>query len=338
MRWTILLVGLLALLPRFCCARTWRVPSECPTIPAGLDSAAYGDTVLVGPGSYTVTYGSQIYVPAGRVLMSEAGPEATLIEICDISTGIHVYQKEAVRVSGFGIRYDPDCEPPMGWTYGVHCFDCTDVIVEDCIIEDVSYGICFEGTSQEWWRPLFRDNIIENCTRGVACLYVYDPGRPFFKDNTITDCYYGADIEDSSPLFEGNHITYCDNGMYYMGHCGGNCDRNVIAHNEECGVYVWCDPPLAAPWFNGGLEKAEANDIYDNGTWDIWYLHTGDDALIGARYNYWGGGCPDFGAKIHGRVVYSPWVNSTHTVSLNEEDCPGAVEASTWGSIKATFR
>ena len=33
-------------------ATTWRVPSEHPTICGSVDSAAYGDTVLVEPGTY----------------------------------------------------------------------------------------------------------------------------------------------------------------------------------------------------------------------------------------------------------------------------------------------
>jgi hypothetical protein len=32
------------------------------------------------------------------------------------------------------------------------------------------------------------------------------------------------------------------------------------------------------------------------------------------------------------------WLDSTHTVVLNEDDCPGVGEPATWGMIKALFK
>jgi hypothetical protein len=112
----------------------------------------------------------------------------------------------------------------------------------------------------------------------------------------------------------------------------------VIAHNQGDGVVICSDPPLASPDFNGSWLPEEANDIYDNGGWDIWYEHSGDWALVMAIYNYWGSNCPNFAAKIHGRVDYSPWMDSTHTEVLTESNCPDAAESSTWGAIKSMYR
>jgi len=257
-----------------------------------------------------------------------------------VCPGIQLGNCEGARVSGFSIRLliNDSCGPPMCLTYGVRCYDCTDIAVEDCAFEDVSYGIGVIGNSDEVLMPVFRDNIMSNCSMGVGCFDVYGHHRPLFEGNQITDCFYGAEIRNSAPRFDNNEITYCHDGMYYYGHCGGDCIRNLIAHNEECGVYIQSDPPSAAPSFNGGAWPDEANDIFDNGTWDIWYAHSGPDALVMALFNYWGADCPDFSSKIYGRAKYGAWVDSTHTVILTEDDCPDATEPSTWGAIKAMYR
>jgi len=63
-------------------ARTWYVTvagtGDAPTIHAALDSAVAGDSVLVGPGTYTVD--TTTVIPPSVVLISETGPTDTIIE------------------------------------------------------------------------------------------------------------------------------------------------------------------------------------------------------------------------------------------------------------------
>jgi hypothetical protein len=323
-------------------ARTWHVPAECPTIHAGLDSASYGDTVLVAPGTYLKTEDPETWMHArsGVCLTSEGGPEVTIIEFCNSTPGIGFSNCEGARVSGFTVRFGsgPDCEHPAAPTEGIYFSNCTDAIVEDCVIENIDYGISVWGRSEEWWKPAVRNSIIRNCGTGILCVDTIDPGRPFFQGNIITQCGWGVWVEDGSPNFDGNEISYCTyKGMLYNGYCGGNCVRNTIAHNEGYGVYVYGDPPLAVPDFNGGWELQYANDFYDNGGYDLRYDHSAGQAFLLAPYNWWGGDCPDFSSKVHGEVIYDPWTNSNHTKVLNDDDCPGATEPSTWGSIKGMF-
>jgi len=65
---------------------TWRVPSEHPTICGAVDSASYGDTVLVAPGTYCRekdidTYYGWVWIRMhdGITLMSEAGRDVTVL-------------------------------------------------------------------------------------------------------------------------------------------------------------------------------------------------------------------------------------------------------------------
>ncbi|MFH1312115.1 MAG: right-handed parallel beta-helix repeat-containing protein [Candidatus Eisenbacteria bacterium] len=329
-------------------ARSWYVlpdsTGDAPTIPAGLDSASYGDTVLVAPGIYQTFDDpeTKIYAKDGVWLLSEGGPDVTVIEMCG-ATGITFFTCEGARASGFWIRPGSGggCEPPPLLARGISCYECTDVIVEHCIIEGVDHGIYVRGASSEWWKPVFRNNVIRDCYMGIYCWDIHDPGRPFFQGNTITECAFGAEILDSAPNLDGNEITHNAWGLSYGGHCGGNCTRNVIAYNEDGGVWVYSDPPLASPDFNGTWLPEEANDFYGNGGYDIRYMYDPEQGqgLVMAIYNWWGSDCPNFASRIYGsNVVYSPWLDSTHTVAITEADCQGATEPTTWGSIKAMFR
>jgi hypothetical protein len=338
----IFLALLSGLLPARVQAKIWHVPSECPTIHAGLDSASAGDTVFVAPGIYSVSDDAETWIEPGPgvCLVSEGGPEVTIIEICNISTAVILRQCEGARVSGFTIRFgsSPDCLRPPVSTKAVRCTDCTDVVVENCVMEHLSYGIYVEGKSSQWWKPAFRNNVIRDCGWGIGVLNGIDAGRPYFQGNTITSCAAGADIMNSSPMFDGNTIAYSSMyAMYYMYHCGGSCYRNVIAHNAV-GVRIYADPPLAAPDFNGSWELPKANDFFDNGPFDISYSHSPGQGFVMALYNYWGSKCPDSSAIFQGTVIFEPWVDATHEHVLNHSDCPNAAQPTTWGAIKAMFK
>jgi hypothetical protein len=339
----LLFAALLVLGPTAARCTTWHVPLERSTIRAAIDSASYGDTVLVAPGTYYTTYdrATWVWLAPGISLLSENGAENTIIEFCGNDAGVIL--GEATRISGFTIRFvagsGPDCEHPPDPVTGVLSPGCTDAVAENCVIEDCDYGIKAEGRSSQWWKPLFKNNIIRNCGYGIYCEDMYDAGRPYFDHNVITDCGEGASIWDSSPIFDFNQVTHCRfYGFHFYGNCTGDCSGNAIAFNPT-GVYIWADPALGAPTFNGSWDPQLANDFHDNTNFDIDYEHPHSFYFgMTAIYNYWGSKCPDFDHKLNGEINYSPWMDSTHTKVLTQTDCPDATEPTTWGAIKAMYK
>jgi len=127
-------------------AAVLRVPSEYPTILAGLDASDFGDTVLVAPGVYAdseerVMGGlvrSCAFLRDGVVLRSEGGPAATIIDMEaapgqeDAAIYASNLLSDATVVEGFTIQ--GASEPG----FGVVVLDCGKFTLKDCIIRDVT--------------------------------------------------------------------------------------------------------------------------------------------------------------------------------------------------------
>ncbi len=118
-------LAFLAVLPATSPARTWYVTEDglgdAPTIQAAIDSAATGDTIRVGPG----TYDDFVYLYKGGVrLLSEEGAESTIL-----ARALDVYPttQEPIEISGFTAtgRQSPDGWPGI-YVYGgvVHLHHC----------------------------------------------------------------------------------------------------------------------------------------------------------------------------------------------------------------------
>ena len=110
---SVILLSYLLLSPQPARALSWQVPSPaCPTVQAGLDSAATGDTVLVAAGTYEVEM--LFWPPHVGVLLLGAGLDSTIIRGDGSQAVLLVTSKERAElyVEQFAtFRLTVTCEP-----------------------------------------------------------------------------------------------------------------------------------------------------------------------------------------------------------------------------------
>jgi len=147
-------------------AEVLRVPSEYPTIQAGIDASGDGDTVLVADGIYTGDGNRDLDFQGRRIeLRSENGPEATIIDSegswFDYHRAFYFHSGEGRSsvVRGIGVRGGVFAEFPGG---GIRCEGSSPTVIE-CIFEDnigdLGAGIYCEGGAPLIVGNLFLDNL-----------------------------------------------------------------------------------------------------------------------------------------------------------------------------------
>ena len=187
-------------------AEVWRV-SEWIQIQEAIDSAAYGDTVLVAPGQY-----DRLVMRSGIHLMAEGGPEETVLrnnsfwvikaDGVDSTAVIEGFTLDGVKAAE-GVLYVENsfltvtnCILKNGWS-GVRALYC-DIDIRNCTIRDCQNGIyMYESEGQ------IIGNDIQLCITGINLV----SSSPRVLRNTITRNSYGLTLSDHSDPSIGGSVA-----------------------------------------------------------------------------------------------------------------------------------
>jgi hypothetical protein len=194
------------------------VPSECPNIQAGVDSAANGDTVLVAPGTYSgegnhfVSWGEY-----NLVLTSEAGAENTTIDCGgdDYAMIVGTGKDSTTVISGFTITNGG------GLNGGALKVSHASPIIEDCIF--FGNNATSNGGGIYYGYPESPGGVVRNCV---------------FYGNSAT--YRGGGMSlDSCVSPNEPRITNC---VFYgnVAGIGGTHGGGAIFANHSLGLITYC--------------------------------------------------------------------------------------------------
>jgi hypothetical protein len=320
----------------------WRVPSEHPSICGSVDSAAYGDTVLVAPGTYErerdfveghCTY-SWIVMKDGLTLMSEGGAEETVLLEATGQTETTICCDSIVdaQIIGFSIR-----DQNHGCGSCAIVVEASNVEIIDNDIDNFCHGIGVWLDPVDQGQSLILRNTVHGSCVGIDVYSVPTNGCLKIQGNRIRYCLEaGIRIQDASPIVVSNTVEHVSlSGIMFYGASETALKRNTI-NNNAVAVDIYCDDPARLPSLNPYGSARDANDLCGNS----YCVNThGGPASIWAMYNYWGCVCPD-PSRFSANVAFLPWfADSAHTcICGNCETCQPATEPRSWGSIKALFR
>jgi parallel beta-helix repeat protein len=225
-------------------ATVLHVPSEYPTIQAGIDAAGEGDTVLVADGTYTGDGNRDLdFGGVNMVVMSENGPEATTID-CEASwldphRGFYFHSGEdsSSIVQGFAIEngfaagsYPESCGG------AIYCGGSSPTIVDNTITASTALddggGIYCDASSPTVEGNMIADNMAHDSGGGIYC----SASSPAIVNNTITanmavDNGGGIHCDASSPTVEGNTIAENECGSQGAGICCLDNSAATIVNN-----------------------------------------------------------------------------------------------------------
>jgi serine protease len=354
-----LLIVLCALLAIQCiwthdgCARTWCVnpdgSGEAPTIEAGIDSAAAGDTVLVGCGTYDER---AIVMKSGVALVSESG-EADCVTI-DAEYLNRVFKCEycdsVTLIQGFTVTRGTPYLGNPGSGGAMFVLSGSRLVIENCeFLNNQTHhgaGVYCDMSSPTFVNCVFRDNYGITEGGGLFC----NNASPRLETCVFADnragrggamfCTVGAAPVLTNCTFYGN-VAYDDGAGIYS-------DMDAAPVLERC---------LIANSLGGGAIRCEIDfflfgptltccDLYGNLGGD-WEGYIADQLGVNGNFSADPLFCDTAGGDLTLEEC-SPCLPGHHPDGYgcggvigtfgSGCECGAGVEPATWGSIKALHR
>jgi predicted outer membrane repeat protein len=199
----------------------WAGSGDHLTIQAGIAAAGMGDTVLVLAGTYTGAGNRNLdFGGTNRVLMSDAGSAATIIDCGSAGRGLHFHSCEDTTsvVRGFTIT---DAAADSG--AGAFCQSGSSPRFEDCVFlsntaQKQGGGLCCLGSS-----PIVRDCRFEaNVANQDGTPDGYGGGMACLNSSSVV-------IVDTD--FAMNQAYYLGGGIYIY-YCLTSCQGCVFSENN----------------------------------------------------------------------------------------------------------
>ncbi|MCP4547964.1 MAG: T9SS type A sorting domain-containing protein [bacterium] len=257
-------------------AITISVPEDAPTIQAGVDAAAAGDTVLVAPGVYSGPGNVDIEISFLEIaVIGVGGAAATIIDCEGAGRGFYILMNENVpyRIQGFTIR-NGDVPGSGG---GIFCLQgkpaLADLIIENC--SSVGDGGGLYAILPD--HLVIEDLLISECqsTEMGGGIYLETPGSTDLNRIVITDCFARVNggglfsMNASAGILTNFIISGCSTdgsggGLHLSDNTATVIEKGEIRSNTSAlnggGIYV----------INSRDIEMEQVDIVDNGNGGIY--------------------------------------------------------------------
>lgn len=232
-------------------ADTLRVPSQFPTIQAGLNAAHAGDVVLVAPGSYQGSGNYDLdFVGKAVTLRGQGGPAACIID-CNGTPGtprrgvyFHSGETSDAVLEGFTIRDGATPSGAVADTFngaGILMNNGSSPTIRNCIIENNHAGCWGGGVTCNNSSPIIQDcimrgNLSDDDGGGFFC---WNSSFPTLINCLITGnnapasgggvCNFGGSITIVNCTIVGNTSNYIG-GVYNY---AGSITNSVIWGNSN---------------------------------------------------------------------------------------------------------